>query len=163
VPLTATRRSRPSRSRGIRRPIEIKPLISPAAWNSIVEIILETSGNDRAAAWRKLAAQFQQRDRDDLAAAAVAQVLRDLHLQGWRMQVDRRQLWVIPPLVNASDGERWVPLVESIIPDGDISHDGAPFLSINQKATSRPTAISSFFISVSSLSQCGPTASSVHG
>jgi hypothetical protein len=42
----------------------------------------------------------------DLAAAATAHVLADLHLQGWRMRLDDRQLWVIPPPATVVDGER---------------------------------------------------------
>jgi hypothetical protein len=89
----------------LRTPIEIKPLIATPAWKSIVGVFLTTSEDHRASAWRKLAMLLRERE-GELAPAAVAYVLADLHVQGWRMQVDEEQLWVIPPVASATNGER---------------------------------------------------------
>jgi hypothetical protein len=96
---------RAQEDKSLRTPVEIRPPVTPPAWNLIIEVILTTAEGERAVSWRKLAAQFQRRNLD-LAAAAVSHVLADLHLQGWRMQVDGHQLWVIPPLADVTHGER---------------------------------------------------------
>src|SRR5712691_339854 len=46
-----------------------------------------------------------------------------------------RGRWNVDPVL-AHDllGERRIPLVESVIPSGDIAHDAAPLLSMNRKA-----------------------------
>src|SRR5262245_25343364 len=83
----------------LRKPIEIKSPVSSVAWDEIIDVMSKVSDNERASAWRQLAWQFQ-RPGGQLSLAALAHVLADLHLQGWRMQVDGRRIWVIPPIAS---------------------------------------------------------------
>jgi hypothetical protein len=88
-----------------RAPVEITPAVTLSAWNEILSVIAAYSDKDRPAMWRSLASLFQN-ERRDIAAAATSLILADLHLQGWRMRVDGRRLWVIPPIATAMEGER---------------------------------------------------------